>query len=345
MTPREFVEELAYPASSASTVIALATFVLLMTLAEWAGMFGLWLMVVTVPAFLRYLTMIAEARAQGREAAPPGIEYFSLVGNLWTLFPVIPVLALAGLVGATGNAFGGMAATALWAGFALVFPAHIGVLVITHAPLQSVDPRAMVHFIRGCGASYWYAPAAAMMFVLVPMALEFLPPTVVNLVEIYLVVVFFAVTGAVSRGTALLSEIDLPAAEAVDEEKSQRGLARQREQVLNHAYGFVSRGNRDGGLDHIYQWLAGDPDPDTAWPWFLQQMLQWQDGFAGLLFAQQYLGRLLAMGEQVAAVKLLMRCRLIDAAFRPLSPDLPRAIAAAQACDNQELVEELSRRR
>ena len=59
MTPREFLEELAYPASSGSTLVALVTFVLLITLAEWAGLLGLWLMVVTVPAFLRYLTMIA----------------------------------------------------------------------------------------------------------------------------------------------------------------------------------------------------------------------------------------------------------------------------------------------
>lgn len=345
MTPREFLGELAYPAGSGSTVIALATFVLLFALAEWAGMLGLWLMVVTVPAFLRYLTLIAEARAEGRDAAPPGIEYFSLTGNLWTLFPVIPVLLMAGLVGATGSTFGGTAATMLWAGFALVFPALIGVLVITHSPLQSLDPRAMVHFIRGCGGGYWYAPAAAMLFVLVPMALEFLPRTIVNLVEVYLLVGFFAVTGAITRGTGLSGEIELPEAAAPDEESITAGLARRRTAVLNHAYGFVSRGNCDGGLEHIYQWLAGDPDPDAAWPWFLQQMLQWEDRFAGLLFAQQYLGRLLETGEQVAAVKLMLRCRLVDEAFRPLSPDLPRAIAAAEACNNRELAAVLSRRR
>lgn len=345
MTHREFVDELAYPVSSGSTLVALATFVVLFTLAEWAGPLGLWLMVVTVPAFLRYLTMIAEARAEGRDAAPPGIEYFMLAGNAWTLFPAVPVLFMAGLVSATGNAFGGMAATILWAGFALVFPALIGVLVITHSPLQSVDPRAMIHFIRGCGRGYWYAPAAAMLFVVGPMLLEFLPNTVVDLVEVYLIVVFFAVTGAITRGTSLFSEIDLPAAEEADEDKLRRALARRRAQVLDHAYGFVSRGNRDGGLEHVYRSLASDPDPDAAWPWYLEQMLRWADAYPGLLLAQQYLGRLLEAGEQVAAVKLMLRCKLIDESFRPLSADLPRAIAAAEACNNRELVERLSRRR
>ena len=345
MTPREFLEELAYPASSASTIITLATFVVLITLAEWAGILGLWLMVVTIPAFLRYLTMIAEARAEGRDAAPPGIEYFSIVGNAWTLFPVIPVLLVAALVGATGDAFGGVAATALRIGSTLVLPALIGVLVITHSPLQSLDPRAMIHFAHGCGPSYWYAPAAAMLFVFVPMVLDFLPQTVVNLMEVYLIVAVFAVTGAIARDTSLFSEIDLPDAHDADEEKQRRGLARQRAAVLDHAYGFVSRGNRDGGLEHIYRWLASDPDPDEAWPCCLEQMLRWADPYPGLLLAQQYLGRLLETGDQVAAVKLMLRCRLVDEAFRPLGADLPRAIVAAQACNNRELVEILSRRR
>jgi hypothetical protein len=176
------------------------------------------------------------------------------------------------------------------------------------------------------------------------MALDVLPQTIVNLVEVYLLVAFFAVTGAITRGTGLSGEIEVPEPAGPDEEKLRRGLVRQRMKVLDHAYGFVSRGNRDGGLEHVYQWLADDPDPGTAWPWFQQQMLQWEDDLAGLLFAQQYLGRLLEMGDQVAAVKLMLRCRLVDPAFRPLGPDLPRAIAAAEACNNRELAEGLSRR-
>jgi len=73
--------------------------------------------------------------------------------------------------------------------------------------------------------------------------------------------------------------------------------------------------------------------------------LRWADPYPGMLLAQQYLGRLLEMGDQVAAVKLILRCRLVDETFRPLGADLPRAIAAAEACNNPELAEILSRRR
>jgi hypothetical protein len=345
VTPREFLEELTYPVSSRSTLIALITFVLLISLAAAAGMLGIWLGVITIPAFLRYLTMITEARAQGRDASPPGIEYFSFVGNLWTLFPVIPVFLVANLVSATGNAAGAVAATLLAAGFAMVFPALVAVLVITHSPLQSIDPRALYRFIRRCGKSYWYAPAAAMLAILVPALLGSLPHLALSFVEIYLLVAVFAVTGAVTRGSDLFREVELPDDAEPDEEKLMAGLARRRTGVLNHAYGFVSRGNRDGGLEHIYQWLVQDPDPDAAWPWFLEQMLRWEDSYPALLLAQQYLGRLLDNGEKVAAVKLMLRSRLFDETFRPLSADLEKAIEAAQACNNPDLAEALSRRR
>jgi hypothetical protein len=344
MTPREFLDELAYPVSSGSTLITIITFVLLIWLVGAAGIFGIWLAVAVVPAFLRYLTMVAEARAQGRDAEPPGIEYFTLVGNAWTLFPVIPAFIMASLVGVAQETWGSVPAMILAVAFSVPFPAFLAVLVITHSPLQSVDPRALYRFIRHCNKSYWYAPAAAILVIVLPTLLASLPHLPLNFVKVYLLVAFFGVTGAVTRGTKLFTEVELPEAAGVDEEKLRRGLARKRNQILDHAYGFVSRGNRDGGMAHIFRWLDQDPEPDDAWPWYFEQMLRWENPYPGLLLAQQYVGRLLETGDQVGAVKLILRCRLMDEAFRPLGTDLPRAIAAAQACKNSELAEALSRR-
>lgn len=342
MTLRDYLRELAYPATSASTLVALATFVLLLRLALAAGILGIWLAVIVVPAFFRYLTMIAEARARGREADTPGIEFFSLGGSLWTLFPVVPILIMAFLVRWAGESFGDLPATTAALGFTALLPAMIGVLVITHSPLQSADPRAINRFIRGCGAAYWYAPVTAVLIVLAPALAGFLPVSVQIIVEVYFVAAFFAVIGAVIRHANLFDEIDVPTATEPDVEKDLVRLQRKRSAIINHAYGFASRGNRDGALAHIYDWLADDPDPDAAWPWFLEQMLSWDDTDPGLLLAQQYLGRLLEFGNGVAAVKLMLRCRLVNERFRPLSADLPAAVEAARASGNEELAAALS---
>jgi hypothetical protein len=266
MSLREYLRELAYPASSTATLIALVTFVLLIALARFAGLLGIWLAVVTIPAFLRYLTMITEARVKDIEAGPPGIEYFTLVGNGWTLFPVVPVLTMAFLVRETGETFGDLPAMFVALGLAALLPAIVGVLVITHSVLQSIDPRAIDRFIRGCGDAYWYAPATAVLVVLAPTLLGFAPVGVQIVVEIYLVAAFFAVIGAVTRHADLFDDIDMPDAMEPAVEKVLAGLSRDRIKVVNHAYGFASRGNRDGGLEHIYDWLVKDPDPDEAWP-------------------------------------------------------------------------------
>ena len=342
MNLRDYLRELAFPVSSSTTLIALVTFAALIQLAGMAGMLGIWLAVIVVPAFFRYLTIVAEARARGREAATPGIEYFTFGGNLWTLFPVVPALVAAFLIAKTGATFGDLPAMLVALGFAALLPALVGVLVITHSPLESIDPRALDRFIRGCGAGYWWAPATAVLIVLAPTVLVFLPAWAQNMVEIYFLAAFFAVIGAVTRQAGLFDEIDIPDAIEPDAEKVLAGLQSNRIKIVNHAYGFASRGNRDGGLEHIYDWLIKDPDPDAAWPWFLEQMLRWDDTYPALLLAQQYLGRLLEHNDKLGAVKLMMRCRLVNEGFRPLSADLPAAISAAEACRNDDLLAALN---
>ncbi len=92
MTPRELVDELLYPVRSTTMLIVLVSFFLLFELIGAARMLGIWLAIIVVPAFFRYLLLVAEARASGLDAQPPGIELFTLGGNLWTLFPVVPAV-------------------------------------------------------------------------------------------------------------------------------------------------------------------------------------------------------------------------------------------------------------
>ena len=85
-------------------------------------------------------------------------------------------------------------------------------------------------------------------------------------------------------------------------------------------------------------------DPVAARDWYFNQMLRWEDNFAALKFAQTIVHEHLAEGHDVAAVKLISRCRLLDPRFAPLSGDIDAAIAAAEACNNPDLAKILSNR-
>lgn len=137
------------------------------------------------------------------------------------------------------------------------------------------------------------------------------------------------------------------AIDAAPLEKSHDAIAeeleRDRKRALNHAYGFISRDNRAGGFDHVFDYIARDPLPADAWAWFFERMLGWENQQTALFFAQHYLHDLLQHGDQLQAVKVLLRCQLVDEQFRPMPDDRPAAIAAAEALSNPELAADLQR--
>ena len=345
MNAAEFTAELLFPLRSAGVLIAMATFGVLLTIAALAGLLGVWLFVVVLAALARYLVLVAEARARDRDADPPGAEYFSLVGNAWTLWPALLVFAIGVFAEAAHRYLGPWPAVATVAVALFFLPASIGVLTMTRAPVESVKPWILYDFVAATRSSYAYPLIAGAAVVAPPwLAYAALPAFVLVFLELYLLTAFFAVIGGVVRSADLLDGVEIEPPTEPDEETVATGLLRRRTAVLNHAYGFASRGNREGALQHIALWIGReDPDPRAARAWFFDGMLTWEDPNAALVFAQRWLGILLATGESVQAVKLLLRCRLINPRFRPATEDVERAVAAAEACDNAELASALRR--
>ena len=324
----------------ATVLIALVAFFALLKLALFAGVLGLALALLTLPALVRYLMLLLDWRARGKNPEPPAIEHFSWVGNAWSLFPLLHMLVFAYGTYLLGGSYGSVALLGSGLLLATLIPASLAVLAITRSPLESLMPRAVGGLIRRCGASYWIAPTylLAAAVVLEWLKLLSLPDFVVEFLSLYLLFGLFTLIGGIIKPFRLDREVNI--AEPMDPSDAQIDMqqTRARTEVLDHAYGFISRGNRAGGLEHVYGWLAEDPDPAAAWPWFLEQMLRWENNVAALLLAQQYLSQLLHDDEDVAAVKVIMRCRLVNESFRPLPDDMLLALAAAKHCHNAELI-------
>jgi hypothetical protein len=159
----------------------------------------------------------------------------------------------------------------------------------------------------------------------------------VHFVALYLAFAFYALTGGIVRPYRLQDEVDIP--EPVEPDGAAAGvrLAQARSDVLGHAYGLISRDNRAGGLRHLEDWIGRDPSPAAAYRWFFEQMLRWERKEPALFFAQRYLSWLLKNGEDVAAVKLMLRCRLENETFQPLPEDREFAREAAERCQQDTL--------
>ena len=346
MSVTEILRELAFPARNITVLLSALFIFLMLKFAAFGGLLGLFLLFLILPSLFHYLMRLLDARSRGQEPGPLDAEDLMWYHAPWRLFMITHLVFVGYALWISDRLYKlpGVLVTGML--IAAVLPASLAVLAITRSPLESLNPRAIGGLIGRTGDSYWLLPS---YLVFAGFAIHWLgelnwPPFFVDLLAFYLVLVFFSLAGAVVQPYNLHEEVDIydpvePEAEVVEER-----LLKERTSVLSHAYGFISRDNRKGGFGHIESWLREDPDPESAWAWFFDQMLRWENKYPALLFGQSYLSQLLQAGDDATAVKVMMRCRLHDASFVPLGEDIPAALAAAEKSGNQQLADFLRSR-
>ena len=343
MAPRELANEIAYPLTDTTVLLGMAGFALLAAVAQAAGILGLWLAILLVPAFFRYLLALLEARAKGRPAPVAGIEMFNIADNFWTLAPLV-ILAVA-IWGGFLLAHEGYLAASRTAGlvFLVVLPASLAILAITRSPVESLNPLAWWRMARACGTDYAFAamvpPLTVLLVALLP--LDGVPAVVAGLCWSYPTFLLCTLTGAILHGNEVAFQIRIPDPVEAGPGEISAGREAARRRILNHAYGFASRGNVDGALAHVRAAIDEDPDPAEAWRRYFEGLLQWESETFALAFAQEYLAWLLAREREVDALKLLTRCFLLEPAFRPLPADRDAAVELARRFHREDLLRNL----
>ncbi len=343
LKPVDAGRELLSPLTNLSVLFSWLTLFLIVEFAVSGGILGLLLLLLVLPAFFRYLMRILESRARGQDPGPLNVDDLLWFGNAWSLFVIVHAAVVIYATYFLGSKFGLAAMLVANLLLAAVIPASLAVLAITRNPVECLMPRSVGGLIRRCGASYWMLPS---YFLVVCgfvgwLSTRRVPDFLLELLAAYLVFAFFALVGAVVRPHQFHDEVRIHEPAEPEQELLDEQLQRARTHALNHAYGFISRGNRAGGFKHIRDWLGKDPEPDGAWQWFFDQMLLWEIKEPAFVFAQTYLSRLVHDGDYVAAVKVMLRCRLINEAWQPLPNDRELAIEAAEQCGNDELTRSL----
>jgi len=342
----DVVREVVYPLTDMAVMLAMIMFALLFILADAAGVFGIWLTIIILPAFFRYALYLLEARAHGQSAPIPGIEQFGLFENFWALFPAVLLSAFIWLEWAIVANYSLASAGWVLVLFIFVYPASMAVLGVTHSPLASINPLDLWRMVRICGRDYFWIPVVVIpvVAVVVWIAPYDTPFLVFDLASIYAFVLLFTMTGAVLRAHDVVSEIDIELPLEPDESELHDNLIGERQRVANHAYGFISRGNREGGFAHIHQWLQTESNRDEAYQWFFQEMLKWESRVPALFFAQEFLRQLLRWNMDREALKLISRCLHEDPQWRPQQDDRAEVRELLDRHGREDLLANLSDR-
>jgi len=304
---------------------------------------GILVLILCLPPVFRYQMIIIEASARGKKPAVFNAEFFDWTGSLWTLFPLPVVIALLWFGATAQSSFGDAGLIAVLAFAGVFLPASLVVLAITHSPLQSLNPIAIGRLLRETGESFWVASIYLFVLGWAAVQAEQLPNIAGNFVHLFVLFSFSVVTGTLIEPFGLVDDVSIPESIEPDENKIVADLDQSRAEILDHAYGFISRGNREGGFKAIIDWIETDEDPAGAWAWFFEHMLRWEQVDHALFFGQHYVRDLFKYGDYKPALKIILRCRLINDQFRPFREDVPTAIEAAENSGNIELAEVLKR--
>jgi hypothetical protein len=337
MNPISIVRAIVYPLAAPAVLVPLIVFWVLVSFASWGGVLGLFLMFLILPAIFRFQMIVLEARARGAEPATPDVEFFNWFGHAWTLFPVVVSLAVAWAVVTTLEHFGMAWAVVVVMLASALLPASFSVLAITRSPLQSLYPVAIFRLLERTGSTLWIATAFLIVSCFLSYLAEDLPAMLTSLAQLFLTFSFFSLTGSLIEPYDLFGEVDIPAPLEKTAAEVSSDIEKERVAALAHAYGFISRDNREGGFKHLLAEIGKDPDPVAAWAWYFDNMLRWEQQHHALFFAQHYIHDMLTHGERIPALKVIMRCRLIDEQFKPLPEDMPAAVQAAENSGNIEL--------
>ncbi len=345
MTPKpaELLRAALLPVTNIGVMFALLMFWLLVSLAAAAGMLGIWLGIVIVPALFRYQIKLVETVGRGLKLEPLDTEFFRWISDWWSLFPAIVVIAIAWASYEIHSSAGDTAMTVFIVVMGSLYPAMVAVLSVTHSPLQAVSPVTLVNMLRSIGPAYGIAPVYLALIVFLSTLMPPLPFMVELLLELLLVCSLHTVIGCLIKPHAIFDDISIPDPVERTDTQVSSDIEKARANVLTYAYGLINRGNRDGGFRHLFDCIDTDPEIAAAWAWYFGRMLEWENQQPALFFAQHYIHDMLKYGENIPALKLVMRCRLIDNTFKPLTEDLPAVIRLAETHGNNELATVLKR--
>lgn len=347
MKPADLLRELAYPLRSMAIVLAMIFFWLIFAVANLGitsgspvlALVGLLLFLFIMPAYFRYMLFVLDARANKIAAPVASTELFSFTDNIWTLTPIL-LLAAFIYVGVFVSGYGPLFALLYAAIIFVLIPASFAVLAITHSPIESLNPAAIIRMVRACGPTYALIPAVMFLFSMLLSVLASLrfPQFLIEIGTTYQAALFFTLTGAVLAEKNIASQVGFETPVEPTEEKLSTDLEKERHKIASHAYGFISRGNREGGFAHIMDWVGQEVDATEAAGWFFKTMMKWESKEPALFYAQIYLAHLLHHEENAKVLKLVSVCLHEDPQWRPKPEDRQHVVDLATNSGRDDLL-------
>jgi len=321
MSVRRFLHFLLLPATSLTAVVLVVVVSLGLTLAQYAGLFGLPIDLMLLSWLFNYSYIALEAIANGAHEPPVlAIEMLNPVNEARPVFQLLLVIAVSLLLGmlafvdlALAGALGILALIAL--------PASVGTLAVASSVWQAVHPEVLWHIARTLGRTYVAIVATALGYVALiywSVRFEVLPLWPLMALAIFAwLSVFALIGGSMYEHREMLGHdaMDSPEVRAA---RRQYELDRARARFLDHVHAQARGGNLVGAWDSIERELAAQNHDFEYYDWLFDRLSEREDARLARRLAQDYLANALSR-DNARATLIAQRALRADPSFRPRS--------------------------
>jgi membrane protein implicated in regulation of membrane protease activity len=310
------------------------TFALLLTIADHAGLFGIPLAFILISWLLKYAYILFDHSAWGIHE-PPALD-IQMLNPVEEQRPLAQFAILGLIYGAVKLVdvwFGSAVAMALAAAAALLFPASVAVLGLERNVFKALYPPLLGHMVRGLGVAYLVALAVIGIYIVGIAALlrwvSFLPLELA--IAIFGILSTFSMLGGALYERRHELGIDTHRSPERSAELEHRAELRRSEAVVTEAYGLVRVGSHTRAWSMLQDWLAARDRSAESYHWLCQRLASWADPRYVTRLTQDYVERLIALGQLGQALDVVARRLAQDPSFRPRTGAITLKIALLAA--------------
>jgi hypothetical protein len=288
--------------------------------AETGFLFAYLPIAVVIWASANHCVEILEQSARGEGWAVFSLETLATVRSQMGVVVLIELAMIIGVFDLLAR-FGGTEVAWIFGGLAAaVLPASLALLAVTRNLLRALRPLDLLRVAFRIGLPYTGLVLAFIAVVgLVGLAFQrrgFLELFAALYASFWLAYL----TGVVVYSRRMALGLHAPRSPEAKLARELGRLQQVRRRALDHAYGIASRGNLEGGLAYIYEYVASEPEPLAARQWMYFEMTHWANPHAAVVFGERLAADLEIAGQPDAAVKVRTSCAHLEEKLREARP-------------------------
>jgi hypothetical protein len=334
------------PLANTTVIVVACVYALLLPMALFAGIYGLFLAAMIVLSLWRYSYSILRHVARGwNHFPPPDMDSMNPFGAMAVVLHYVFFGALTVLLVTTPFISAPVRVIGLGA-VALVLPASAAVMGMTNSLGAALNPSSVWTVARELGADY-----AKLVGVCVLLGLlggmsgmlwqaSWLLGMLGELFAVWTTLALFLAIGATLRA----HRFDFDLLEGADdaEQRGERERQQQWQKTADRAYASVRSGLPAQAYRTVRELIESEQGSLEIYQWTFNAMLAWDEAKHAAMLGERFAKRLWDAGRKVDALELAQRCRKLSPSFVPPAAFTAELAAYARELGRHRLADDLT---